>query len=191
MRNNLLKQIIYLPILYFGTIILASFFAEGYSNIEQHASELAINKNQTAGDIFNIGIFLTGISLVLYGIGLRLNHKAQFSITSILIIIFGITFLFGVIYKIGSPWHGLYGIGISIIMLPLAFLYELKRENINRFTKNISILSTILIFFYLWAMIAGLDPAEYRGLTQRIFGGFTFGFISYTAYITSRLKAIK
>ncbi|MEW7280147.1 DUF998 domain-containing protein [Aquimarina sp. 2201CG1-2-11] len=188
MKNNLLKQAIYLPIVYFGSIILASVFAEEYSQIGQHVSELAINKNETAGTIFNIGIFGTGISLILYGIGLWASFKRQFSITSFLIIVFGITFLFGAIYKIGSPWHGLYGIGISVMMLPLAFLYEMKERNTNSFTKNISILVAALTFIYFWAMIAGLDPSEHRGLTQRTFGFILFGFVSYTAYVTSKQR---
>lgn len=177
-----------MPIIYFGTVIIAGLFATDYSHFGQHASELAINANQTAGSIFNIGVFITGISAILYGIGLILKFRSQFSITSILTILFGITFLFGAIYKIGSPWHGLYGIGLSIMILPFAFLYELKIYQINRLTKIVSILSALIIFIYFWAMVARLDPMEQRGLTQRIFGIVVFGFISYSAYLTSRLN---
>jgi len=189
MKSTLIKQAIYLPILYFGTVVLASLFSYDYSHLRQHASELAINENQIAGTIFNVGIFITGISLVLYGIGLMLKFKIQFLITSILIIVFGITFIFGAIYEIGSPWHGLYGIGLSVMMLPFTFLYEMKKKDVKRLTKSITILSALIIFFYFWAMVARLDPMEQRGLTQRIFGVFVFGFISYTAYINSKLKA--
>ncbi|MGQ1891047.1 DUF998 domain-containing protein [Thermophagus sp. OGC60D27] len=191
MKDFFLKQGIYLPILYFGTVIIAGLFASDYTHIGQHASELAINENQTAGSIFNIGIFLTGISAIFYGIGLILKFKSQFTITSVLTIIFGITFLFGAIYKIGSPWHGLYGIGLSIMMLPFAFLYEMKDFDISRMTKIISILSALTIFLYFWAMVARLDPMEQRGLTQRIFGVFVFGFISYSAYVTHKLKTVE
>jgi len=188
MRNFLIKQAIYVPIIYFGTIILASFFAIDYSNIGQHASELAINTSKIAGIVFNIGVSITGVSLILYGIGLLSNFGKQFAITSFLVIVFGITFIFGAVYKIGSPWHGLYGIGLSIMVFPLAFLYEMEKENTNKLTKAIALLSALIIFIYFWAMIAKLDPMEQRGLTQRIFGFFVFGFTSYTAYITSTLK---
>lgn len=191
MKNILIKQSIYIAIIYFGTVILAGIFATDYSHFGQHASELAVNQNQTAGTIFNVGIFITGISLILYGIGLILRFKSQFSITSLLIIVFGITFLFGAIYEIGSPWHGLYGIGLSVMMLPFAFLYEMKKENITSLSKNISILSALIIFFYFWAMVARLDPMELRGLTQRVFGFFVFGFISYTAYVTNKLNSVE
>jgi hypothetical protein len=106
MKNILIKQAIYLPILYFGTLIIASLFADEYSHIGQHASELAINSNKAAVNVFTIGIFLTGLSLVLYGLGLLLKFKKQLIITASLVCVFGITFLFGTFFKIGSPWHG-------------------------------------------------------------------------------------
>lgn len=182
MKKILIKQAIYLPILYFGTIILASVFANNYSNIGQHASELAINSNQTSVNIFTIGITFTGLSMVLYGIAMLLKLKHQFAVTSFLIIVFGITFLFGAYYKIGSPWHGLYGIGLSIMLLPFTLLYEIGQENIDRIFKTISIITAAVIFLYFWSMVARLDPIEQRGLTQRIFGIFVFGYISLSAY---------
>ena len=107
MNNIFIKQAIYLPILYFGTVILAGLFAVDYIHFGQHASELAINENAMAGTIFNVGIFITGISMILDGVGLIMKFGRQFSITAFLIAVFGVTFLFGAIYAIGSPWHGL------------------------------------------------------------------------------------
>ncbi|WP_339737594.1 DUF998 domain-containing protein [uncultured Sunxiuqinia sp.] len=187
MKKYLIQQAVYLPILYFGTVIIASLFASDYSQIRQHVSELAINKNQLAVTSFTVGIFITGASAISFGIGLLLKFKRQFSITASLIMVFGITFLFGAFYKIGSPWHGLYGIGLSIMMLPFAFLYEMGKENINKMTKNFSIITALIIFLYFWAMVARLDPMEQRGLTQRVFGIFVFGFISYSAYKINKL----
>jgi hypothetical protein len=188
LKNLLIKQAIYIPILYFGTVIIASLFALDYSHIGQHASELAINNNNTAVSVFNTGIFITGISIVCLAIGLLLKFGRQLPITSFLIFVFGVTFLFGALYKIGSPWHGLYGIGLSIMLLPFAFLYEIGKKNISRVTEMVSIITALFIFLYFWAMIARLDPIELRGLTQRIFGVFVFGFISYSAYILDKVK---
>jgi hypothetical protein len=188
MKNSFIKQAIYLPVLYFGTVIIASLFALDYSHVGQHASELAINNNRVAVELFNIGIFITGISIILYGLGLVLKFKRQLSVTSFLIIVFGVTFIFGALFKIGSPWHGLYGIGLSILLLPFAFLFELGKENLNKMTRSVSIITAFAIFLYFWAMIARLDPVAQRGLTQRIFGIFVFGFLSYTAYFLNKLK---
>ena len=38
LKNLLIKQAIYIPILYFGTVIIASLFALDYSHIGQHAT---------------------------------------------------------------------------------------------------------------------------------------------------------
>ena len=189
MNNFLIKQGTYLPAIYFGMIIFAGFFAVDYSHLGQHASELAINENPAAVAIFEIGAFITGISAILYGFGLLLKFKRTFTISALLIIVFGITFLFGALFKIGSPWHGLYGVGLSIMMLPFAFLYEAGKENLTQTTKMIAGLTAFFIFLYFWAMIAGLDPMEYRGLTQRIFGCFVFGFLAYSSFVTSKLKS--
>lgn len=182
MKALLIRQAIYLPIVYFGTIIISGLFAVDYSHFGQHASELAINTSQIAGVIFNVGIFITGFLLFMYGIGLVLKFKLNIAITALLICVFGVTFLFGAFYKIGSPWHGLYGIGLSIMMLPFAFLFELGKKKVDRMTKTIAIIAALGIFVYFWAMVARLDPLELRGLTQRTFGILVFGFISYSAY---------
>lgn len=188
MKNLLIRQAVYLPLLYFGTVIVAALFASEYSHIGQHASELAINANPIAVALFTIGILFTGLSAILLGIGILLKFNRQFSITSFLIIVFGITFIFGACYKIGSPWHGLYGIGLSVMLLPFAFLYELGREKVNKRIEYLSIVTALFIFLYFWAMVARLDPIEHRGLTQRLFGLFVFGFISYSAYLLHNQK---
>ena len=190
MKKLLIKQAIFIPVVYFATIIIAGLFAVDYSHFGQHASELALNTNPIAGTIFDVGIFITGLLLILYGIGLILKFKLDIIITSLLIIVFGITFLFGVFYKIGSPWHGLYGIGLSIMLLPFAFLFEIGKEKADTATRTITIVVAFAIFIYFWAMVARLDPMELRGLTQRIFGIFVFGFIAYTAHKLSRWKEL-
>ena len=190
MKTFLIKQATYLPAIYFGTLILASLFADNYSHIGQHASELAVNNNQVAVTIFTFGIFLSGLSMVLFAVGLLLKFKKQLMVTSLLLGVFGITFLFGAFFKIGSPWHGIYGIGLSVMLLPFAFLFEVGKENSDRTTKTISIIAAFVIFLYFWAMVARLDPMEQRGLTQRIFAIFVFGYISFTAYKVNKLEKL-
>lgn len=182
MKRLLIKQGFLLPFIYFGVVIIASLFAKDYSHIGQHASELAINSNKTAVSIFNTGVIITGLLLILFGLGLILNPVGKLFITGTLIMIFGITFLFGGIFPIGSPLHGLYGLGMSMIITPFSFLYEADEKFKSKKIRFITVISGLIIFIYLWSMIAGLDPRDYRGITQRIFGVVTFGWISYIAY---------
>lgn len=187
MRQLLIKQAIFLPIIYFGSIVIAGLFATDYSHLGQHASELGINSSNSAVILFQIGIILTSLSLFLLALGLLLNFKKRFSISSILIFAFGVTFIFGAIYPINSPWHGFYGLGLFIMILPFVFLYELNNLINNRTIHIISIVAGFLMFFYLWSMIAGLDPVNYRGLTQRSFGIIVFGWFSYISYRLNKL----
>ena len=188
MGKRLIAQAVYVPIIYFGTIILASLFANGYSQVGQQVSELALNESTSAGTVLTVGIFITGLSLVLLGIGMIQSFKSQFIISSFLIILFGISFLCGALIPMGSPWHSLYGLSISILLLPFAFLYEMGDTEISNLTRNLAIIVTLIIFVYFWDMLAvHFAPAELRGLTQRIFGVAVFGWFSYSAYILKNL----
>jgi hypothetical protein len=187
MKQFLIKQAILLPIIYFGSIIIAGLFANDYSHWGQHASELGINSSKSAVILFQIGIILTSISLFLLALGLLLNFKKRFLISSILVFAFGVTFIFGAIYRINSPWHGFYGLGLFIMILPFVFLYELNNLISNSTIHKISIIAGFLMFFYLWSMIARLDPINYRGLTQRLFGIVVFGWFSFISYRLNEL----
>jgi hypothetical protein len=182
MKHLLIKQAVFLPAIYFGSILIAGFVAYDYTHLGQHASELGINSSTNAVILFKIGVLLTSISLVTLAIGLLLNFKNKFTLSSILIFAFGVTFIFGAIYPIGSPWHGFYGLGLFIMILPFVFLYELGDQLNNKTVRRISITAGLLMFFYLWSMIARLDPINYRGLTQRIFGIVVFGWFSFISY---------
>lgn len=187
MKYLLVKQAVFLPVIYFGFLIFAGFYANDYSHIGQHASELGINSGKNAVILFKISILLTAISLFTLAIGLLLNFKNRFTLSSILIFAFGVTFVFGAIFPIGSPWHGLYGIGLFIMILPFIFLYESSNHLNNKAVYRISIAAGFLIFLYLWSMIARIDPIDYRGLTQRLFGIVVFGWLSFISYHLSKV----
>jgi len=176
-----------LPLIYFGTIIIAGIFASDYSHFGQHASELGINSNKIAVLLFQLGIIATSISMFILAIGLRMNFRNRFYLTPILVFIFGITFIFGAIFPIGSPWHGFYGFGLMVMIIPFVFLYELDGLISTRALHIISLIAGLLMFLYLWSMIAGLDPVNYRGLTQRIFGLVVFGWFSYISFHLNRV----
>jgi len=187
MKQLLIKQAVFLPIIYFGAIIIAGFFANDYTHLGQQASELGVNSSKSAVILFKIGVLLTSISLFALAIGLLLNFKNKFTLSSILIFAFGVTFIFGAIYPIGSPWHGFYGLGLFIMILPFVFLYESGDQLNNKVVRRISVAAGLLMFFYLWSMIARLDPINYRGLTQRLFGIVVFGWFSFISYHLSKL----
>lgn len=191
MKNNFIKQAIYLPIFYFGTILIASLFAVNYSQIGQQVSELALNENQYAIKAFTIGIFITGISLIVFSIGLIINFKSQLLISFFITLIFGISFVVGSMVPVGSPWHSLYGLPFSIILLPFSMMLEIKNTSLKEKLKPISVIVTLIMFLYFWNILAEnlFVSFEYRGITQRIFGIALFSWFSYSAYVLSKFKA--
>lgn len=186
MKRLLIKQAMFIPVIYFVFIVFAGFFAIDYSHFGQHASELGINENKTAILLFQIGIIATSLSFILFAAGLKLCYTEILRITPVLLLMFGITFIFGAFFPIGSPWHGLYGVGMLIMLTPFVFVYEIKGVINNKPLYLISIIAGFLMFIYLWSMVARLDPIHYRGLTQRLFGIVVFGWISFSAYTINR-----
>tara|TARA_B110000093_G_scaffold131370_1_gene140465 strand:+ start:123 stop:695 length:573 start_codon:yes stop_codon:yes gene_type:complete len=177
----LIKQAILLPLIFFIPVFVAGFLVPNYSLISQHASEITITEFESAKMVINTGAILTGLSCIILAIGIVLNLKKHY-ILSILIAIFGISMISNGIYPMGTIMHGFYGIGLTLMIIPFIACYEMKNENINKLFFKISLVSGFVIFIYMWSMLVGLDPANYRGLTQRIASMFIFGWIAYFAY---------
>lgn len=182
----LLKQATFLPILFFIPVFVAGFLVPDYNLIRQHASEITITEFENAKLIINSGAILTGLSCILFAIGIMVNYK-KYYFTSILLIIFGISMLSNGIYPMGTIMHGLYGIGLTLIITPFVACYELKNDISNKLFFTISLISGSVIFIYFWSMLIGLDPADYRGLTQRMASVFIFGWIAYFAYELNKM----
>ena len=180
--NLLIKQAILSPLYFFVPVLTAGVLTDDYSAISQHASEITLTDNSTAKTILNTGAILTGVSCVLLSIGLLLMNKRKNLLSVILITVFGISMISNGFYPMGNPMHGFYGIGLSLMILPFASCYEFKGSSIDKRYFPITIAAGLVIFIYFWSMLIGLDPSEYRGLTQRIASIVIFGWIAYSAY---------
>jgi hypothetical protein len=186
MSKYYIQQICLLPFVWFGFVIIASLFAENYSHITHHFSALAVNTNKTAVLISTIGAATMGIMMILFSIGLILYFKKRLLITSSLIAIFGISFLFGSVFPMGSPLHSLYDISLSIVLAPFIFLYEINKFlNLKRL-NNISLICGFLAGLYLWASITRIDPQVYAGITQRLYALVLLGWMAYVGYILAK-----
>src|SRR5690606_29672878 len=147
--------------------------------------------NNTAVQIFAIGAITMGVMMITFSVGLLVNFRKQLLITSIIIALFGITFLFRAVFPTGSPLHSLYDNGISIIIVPFSFLYEVNRIFNSRLLNRITLICGFLTFFYLWSMIIGIDPPNYRGITQRLYVIVLFGWLSYIGYVLNKYSWCK
>jgi hypothetical membrane protein len=182
--NLLIKQALLLPLYFFVPVLIAGILTADYSAISQHASEITLTDNLTAITVLNTGAILTGLSCILLSIGLIRVSKKKNLLSAILLIIFGISMISNGLYPMGSPMHGFYGIGLSMMILPFVSCYEFKGSSIDKKYFPITIIAGLVIFIYFWSMLVGLDPVEYRGLTQRIASVVIFGWVAYLAFET-------
>lgn len=184
--KNLIRQALLAPFLFFIPVFIAGWLTEDYSLISQHASEITLTDFETAKLILNSGAVLTGFSCILLAFGILL-HFRNYYLSSAVLLIFGISMISNGIYPMGAAMHGFYGIGLSYMILPFLACYELK----NRITKStyfsVSLICGFIVFVYFWSMLVGLDPAAYRGLTQRLASVFIFGWIAYLSFELSKL----
>ncbi|MEM0926447.1 MAG: DUF998 domain-containing protein, partial [Planctomycetota bacterium] len=104
------------------------------------------------------------------------------ALSAFLITVFGISMISNGLYPMGSPMHGLYGIGLSLAIAPFASIYEWKGTAMPKRYFGLSIAAGIVISLYYWSIVIGLDPPDYRGLTQRTASLFIFGWIAYSAW---------
>nr|WP_299000557.1 DUF998 domain-containing protein [uncultured Allomuricauda sp.] len=180
--RHLIRQAILLPAIFFVPTTIAGFLTDNYSFIEQHGSEITVTDFAMAKLFLNGGAIATGLSCISLAIGIRFIFK-KYYLSSIILTIFGISMISNGLYPMGTLMHGFYGIGLSLMLLPFAACYELKNEGVNHGFFPISLIAGAIIFIYFWSMLIGLDPANYRGLTQRVASVFIFGWIAYFAFV--------
>jgi hypothetical protein len=65
--------------------------------------------------------------------------------------------------------HGLYGVGIISLLAPTLSLIELRVLRDSSTAYFITVFVSLSTCLYLWLNFTGFDPAQAKGLTQRIF----------------------
>ena len=86
------------------------------------------------------------------------------------------------IFTMGSPLHGLYGIGFFSILTPSLFIVELDAAKRTEAIATLSKWAAVITLFYLWLTITRFDPGGFHGLTQRLAVIPMFGWYSCASY---------
>lgn len=181
MKLILVRQAIVVPLVAMLLPILMAFALPGYSSISQHISEVALLDHPIA--IVQRGAaMVTGLSILLFGIGLVLLAPGNFRFTAVAATAFAASMISNGIVVMGSPLHGLYGLGLFMVLVPAFFAVEFPQEWGRRRIRNLSMLAALLNLVYMWLMISGLDPAKFTGLTQRIATLIIFGWYAFASY---------
>ncbi len=181
MKDVLVKQAFAIPLGAMLLPILVAFFLPGYSSVSQHISEVALLDHPVA--LIQRGAALVaGVSIALFGAGLFLAKGSKY--TALAAVFFGASMISNGVFVMGSPLHGLYGLGFFMVLVPAFFAAEIAPTGSS--LRNFSLLVSLIIMLYLWLMLSGFDPRAFRGLTQRIATLVIFGWYAVASYSLAR-----
>jgi hypothetical protein len=184
-KSLLIRQAVVVPIAAMLLPILLAFTLPGYSSISQHISETELLHHPIA-PIQRLCAGLTGASIILFGLGAVLAFGRRFLFTALAALLFGSSMISNGITVMGSPWHGLYGLGLFMSLVPAFFAAEAQATIGDQRVIRISMGCAVFNLAYMWLMIAGLDPPGYKGLTQRIATVVIMGWYTIAAYVLAK-----
>jgi hypothetical protein len=130
-------------------------------------------------DIAAIGV---GIFLTIFAVGLwRISGKV-IAFGALAWILFGLSMASNGIWIMGNPMHGVYGLGLIVMVAPALSMIEVRGIADDDRTYWITGCICFIGVFYFWLNVLGYDPAHYRGLTQRVYASLTLLWPFWAAY---------
>jgi hypothetical membrane protein len=185
----LLWAAVAVPIVYFGTVVVAALFYPGYSHVTQYASELG-SASAPHPMIFNTGAIATGVLAILAALGLRAGTVAAggsrilAELGAIAIFALGVSLLFGGIYPMPDPRHGGYGLGMAVQVAPFLFAAALWKQPALRGLNRFLIADGVLMLGFLAIMmgVGGLVTRSNVGLWQRAYALTVFPWVGILGY---------
>jgi hypothetical membrane protein len=188
-RNIAIKQALFFPFGAMLALMLVGFTVPGYSSTSQQLSELGLLGGYPAA-FEMISAIIVGVSIIIFSAALVRHQSGRFAFTVFTSSLFGISMLCNGIFHMGSPLHGLYGIGFFAILTPALFVAELHPNEQTKGVSVISMLAAVITLFYLWLTITGFDPKGLHGLTQRLAVVPMIGWYSYASYTLLRSRKV-
>ena len=172
-------------------LIAILFFDPLHDSIGQHMSE-SIAASWWSAIAIRVLPCIMGASLVLFGFGC-MGRGRGWSWAGLSAILFGAAMISAGIVPMGSPWHGMYGLAVFSVLVPAFYVAEFP---VSKAMRQVSLAASFLGLVYMWPLFIGLDPPEYRGLTQRLSTLVSFGWVglaalSYTKAEASRAALIR
>jgi hypothetical membrane protein len=166
---------VFVPVLYFGTQLVAAQFYPGYHVLTQSASELGSDHSEKPW-VLNSGAILTGIATLIaataFPSALRRHHAhpALAWLTAIAMVSMGAAAIWAGTFHLPDPRHNPRALGIGAFLLPLLFaLSVLKRPRAAALKAYLfANLALFVLMIPIMSGITGLPIDSYRGLLQRI-----------------------
>lgn len=162
--------------------ILLGIFTPDHDSIIQHMSEMKL-ASPFLNSLDKGSTIAVGISVCLFGIAcLWRTGTWRWSFTALVAVMGGVGMASNGVFAAGSPLHGLYGLPIFLVFVPAFYVAEFHHPTGKDLFRSISLLISLISLVYIWALLVGLDPVEYRGLTQRFCSLVTFLWYSLCVY---------
>ena len=176
----LVAQAVVMPVLCLLEIV-AGVLAPGYDSLSQHLSALGTDGSATARFV-NGSAFAVGASAILFALGAQALAPRRWVMSPLLLLIFGVSILSNGWFPMGSPLHGLYGIGMVVTIVPLVLAVEFAPRLPSPAYRHYALLTTVASFAYLWLLVTGADPHGLAGATQRIASLITYAWFAVTGW---------
>jgi hypothetical membrane protein len=163
------------PVLYFGTQLVAARFYPGYNFLTQAASELGSDAALYPW-IFNIGAVATGIAGLMAAVGvfraLRSldTHPFLAGLITLTLVAGAVGSLWAGVFPLPDPRHSANPFSFGLLLLPPLLLVAVWRRIDARFLK-LYLAADIVLCLILIAILSGAVPLAtggYQGLVQRI-----------------------
>jgi len=167
--SRLLLKAGFIPVVWFlFWSALGAAFAPGYDSIRQQVSELGLvgGLPELCEQISGLGV---GLAFVAFAIGLWATSDRKIAVGALAWIVFGVAMISNGVWRMGSPMHGLYAIGVINLIAPAMSCLDSTTLRNDRTAYAVTAFVSVAGIVYLWLNLLGLDPQDFKGLTQRVF----------------------
>lgn len=189
---------IVVPILYFGTQLVAAPFFPDYSFLSMVASVLGSDL-ATYPAIFNTGAMITGIATIIASVGFFLalqqlgTNPFLAGLTSLAVLMNGLGSLWAGFFPLPDPRHAANPLVVGIFLFPILLTFAVWKLNHATFIKTYLIITNLLFIALIPIMsgVSGINTQGYQGLLQRITALIFFLPISVGSYfLLKQIKAV-
>jgi len=191
--RRLLPLGVLVPVLYFGTMLVAASTWPGYSHVTRYASELG-GPEAPLPWLFNRGIITMGVVCLLaaFGMGAGLGQaggrRGLAAVAAVCLALFGVSMIMGGMFPMPDERHGAYGLAFALVPAPLLMALALANQPRWKGLAVFLVVSFVLMSGLLGVMMGagGLVTRANVGLWQRANALTMFPWIGITAWQLSR-----
>lgn len=183
-----LRAGVLVPFFYYGAMLIGAMFYPGYSHGRQYASELG-SSSAPYPQIFNVGIILTGIAILLSLVGFRTALRALHAgsaLTWLFLVslgAFGVGMIMGGMFPMPDPRHGGFGLGMLVHLAPFLLAAALWRDPGSRGLRAFLIANgaVALALFAIMMGVGSLVRLSNVGAFQRAYSATIFPWVGLAA----------